>query len=57
MTHEQLAKKFIRNLYLVVNVYIGPTQEKAINDFFRHLKEAIKKDIQTSTNKGNEDGR
>lgn len=44
MTHEQHAKKFIANLYLSANGFIGPTQKKEIDEFFRHLKEAIKKD-------------
>jgi len=45
MTHEQSAKRFITNLYLGVNGFVGPKERKEIDEFFRHLKEAIKKDI------------
>lgn len=49
MTHEQLAKKFITKLYLGAFGYVGPSQEKEINDFMRHLKEAVKKDVPKPT--------
>lgn len=45
MTHEQHAKKFITNLYLSANGYMGPTEHKKVDEFFRHLKEAVKADI------------
>ena len=45
MTHEQHAKKFIEKLYLASFGFVGPEQSKEIDDFFRHMKEAIKKDI------------
>ena len=45
MTHEQHAKKFIKKMYFKTFGCIGPEQEKEIDEFFRHLKEAVKKEI------------
>jgi len=45
MTHEQLAKKFIKKMYLGIFGFVGPSQEKEIDDFMRHLKETVKKDM------------
>ena len=54
MTHEQLAKKFIKNLLITTSDWycIGPELDRSINkqvdDFFRHLKEAINKDVKVA---------
>lgn len=52
MTHEQHAKKFIRGLYLASVGYIGPEQDKAIDNFMRHMKEAVKADIRKELERG-----
>ena len=46
MTHEQLAKKYLEKIHLHVFGYFNSESSKEIDDFFRHLKEAVKKDME-----------
>jgi len=50
MTHEQHAKKFIKYLLLAVHGYEGDKERKNVDEFFRHMKEAITKDIKCTCN-------
>lgn len=48
MTHEKRAKKILEQLFFYTTGYTGNEERKQIDQFFHHLKEAVKAEIRTN---------